>query len=156
MDETQKEKERENAEQFEDAVPVYADNVRVEMTPWDLRVFFGQLAPSGARKIDWHTDVSIPWVQAQLMHFFLGINIMMYERDNGRISIPKSVLPLLSEPPFGLSTSDPDAIEIFEIVQKMVREFREKGWRPQVTGPSHLNPPAESIPGPCASGQPPN
>ena len=30
--------------EFEEAVPVYANNVRFEMTAWDLRVLFGQLA----------------------------------------------------------------------------------------------------------------
>ena len=61
--------------EFEEAVPVYANNVRFEMTAWDLRVLFGQLASttiSGEPGVDWHTDVTIPWIQAKLMHFYLG------------------------------------------------------------------------------------
>ncbi|HWC98697.1 MAG TPA: DUF3467 domain-containing protein [Candidatus Sulfopaludibacter sp.] len=114
-------------EQFEEAVPMYANNVRFEMTAWDLRIFFGQLVAGGAAEIDYHTDVTIPWSQAKLMHLYLGVNIMLYERDNGRITIPKSVLPSpLTSPPEGVDASTPESIEAFRMVQEKIRAFREK------------------------------
>src|SRR5436305_1568323 len=92
--------------EFEDVLPMYANNVRFEMSAWDLRMFFGQLMPGGAAEIDYHTDVAIPWAQAKLMYLYLGINIMLYERQNGRIVIPRSVMPApLAGPPEGGDTS---------------------------------------------------
>ena len=111
---------------LEDVVPVYANNVRFEMTVWDLRMFFGQLMPSseGQGLVDWHTDISIPWAQAKLMHLYLGMNLMLYERENG--NIPSAVLPaLIDTPPDGVDTSNSDAIETFRAVQTMIKEFRE-------------------------------
>jgi hypothetical protein len=117
--------EAENSDEY--VVPVYANNVRFEMSAWDLRIFFGQLAPGGEAEIDYHTDVAIPWAQAKLMHLYLGINIMLYERQNGRILIPKSVLPApLTSTPEGADTSSPDSLEAFQQVQQKIKEFREK------------------------------
>src|SRR5437868_2335279 len=76
------------------------------------------------RSIDYHTDVTIPWAQAKLMHLYLGINIMLYERQNGDIIIPKSVLPApLASPPEGADTSSPDSVETFQSVQQKIKEF---------------------------------
>jgi len=115
-----------NEEEYEDVVPMYANNVRFEMSAWDLRMFFGQLAPGGEAEVDYHTDVTIPWPQAKLMHLYLGINIMIYERQNGRINIPKSVLPAtLDVPPEGADTSNPESFETFQEVQRKIKEFRD-------------------------------
>jgi hypothetical protein len=107
--------EAENAE-LNDVAPVYANNVRFEMTAWDLRLLFGQLMPSseGQGQVEWHTDVTVPWAQAKLMHLFLGINLTLYERENGKISIPLAVLPAaMAAPPPGVDASNPEAIETF-------------------------------------------
>jgi hypothetical protein len=115
-----------SAEKFEDVVPVYANNVRFEMSAWDLRMFFGQLMPGGVAEVDWHTDVAIPWAQAKLMHLYLGINIMLYERQNGKIAVPKIVMPApLANPPDDVDTSSPEALETFQQVQQKLKEFRE-------------------------------
>jgi uncharacterized protein DUF3467 len=116
-----------NEDEYEDIAPMYANNVRFEMSAWDLRIFFGQLVPRGEAEIDYHTDVAIPWAQAKLMHLYLGINIMLYERQNGRIPIPKSVLPApLASPPEDVDTSSPESIETFQQVQKKIAEFRDR------------------------------
>ena len=75
--------------ELDDVVPVYANNVRFEMTAWDLRILFGQLMPNseGKGQVDWHTDVTLPWAQAKLMHLYLGMNLTLYERENGQITI---------------------------------------------------------------------
>jgi hypothetical protein len=36
------------SDELDDVVPVYANNVRFEMTAWDLRLLFGQLMPNEA------------------------------------------------------------------------------------------------------------
>jgi len=121
------EAETEN-DSLDDVVPVYANNVRFEMTVWDLRLMFGQLMPisEGKGQVEWHTDVTIPWTQAKLMHLFLGINLTLYERANGKITVPPSVLPAaMTAPPPGVDASNPDAIETFNVVQGIIRAFRE-------------------------------
>ncbi len=124
-DET-KNKSTESEDEYEDVAAMYANNVRFEMSAWDLRIFFGQLVPGGEAEVDYHTDVTIPWAQAKLMHLYLGINIMLYERQNGRIPIPRSVLPAtLASPPEGADTSSPESIETFQQVQEKIKEFRD-------------------------------
>ena len=124
--------ENENAPlepEYEDPVPMYANNVRFELTVWDLRIFFGQLfaqKPSNSPEVSWHTDVAIPWPQAKLMHLYLGINLALYEAENGKITIPASVLPpAISAPPAEVDTSNAQAVATFQMVQRMINEFRE-------------------------------
>lgn len=114
--------------ELEDVVPMYANNVRFEMTAWDLRILFGQLLPSseGRGHVDWHTDVTIPWAQAKLMHLYLGLNLTLYERENGLIKIPSAVLPApISAPPAGVDASNAEAAETFRIVQAFIEAFRD-------------------------------
>src|SRR5690242_13792167 len=95
----------------DDVVPVYANNVRLEMSARELRMFFGQLLAGnsgGEASVDWHTDISIPWAKAKLMSLYLGINVAIYEAENGKISIPPSVLPQpVTTPPPGIDPANP-------------------------------------------------
>src|SRR5437867_6285025 len=127
MDETKKVTSDEaEGEEFEEIIPVYANNTRFELSAWDLRILFGQLMPGGRGEVDWHTDVTIPWAQAKLMHLYLGINLGLYELENGKIKIPPGVLPpVMQTPPSGIDTSNPQALESFEFVQKAIQAFRE-------------------------------
>jgi hypothetical protein len=110
----------------EEFVSVYANNTRFEMTAWDLRIFFGQLMPGVHGEVDWHTDVTIPWVQAKLMHLYLGINLGLYELENGKIKIPPGVLPrVMASPPSGMDASNPQALETFKFVQREIQAFRD-------------------------------
>ena len=113
---------------LDEVIPVYANNVRFEMTAWDLRILFGQIMAmsEGRGQIDWHTDVTIPWAQAKLMHLYLGVNIALYERENGRITVPSAVLPApLSTPPEGVDTANPEALDTFKLVQGLIKSFRD-------------------------------
>ncbi len=126
MDDTKSTPSETEHEQLEEIVPVYANNSRFEPTAWDLRIFFGQLMPSGRQKIDWHTDVTIPWAQAKLMHLYLGINLGLYELENGKIKIPPGVLPPeMVTLPSGMDRSNARAVESFEFVQRAIRTFRD-------------------------------
>ena len=114
----------------EEPVPMYANNTRFESTAWDLRLFFGQLAPGSGTEIDWHTDITIPWPQAKILHLYLGINIALYEIENGKINIPKSVLPTpLIAPAEGADMNDPLQAEFFQYIQRAVDEFRANQFR---------------------------
>src|SRR2546425_3066551 len=118
--------EEAEGDEFEEITPVYANNTRFELSSWDLRIFFGQLMPGGRGEVDWHTDVTIPWAQAKLMHLYLGINLGLYELENGKIKIPPEVLPpVMAGPPPGIDASNPQAFEAFKFVQKAIQAFRE-------------------------------
>ncbi len=114
--------------ELDEVIPVYANNVRFEMTAWDLRLIFGQLElmSEGKASIDWHTDVTLPWAQAKIMHLYLGMNLALYERENGKITVPASVLPApVTAPPPGVDASNPETLETFRFVQDLIRAFRD-------------------------------
>src|SRR5258708_3692666 len=64
----------------------YANNARFESSVWDFKIFFGQLQKD-AGNVDWHTVVTIPWLQAKLLLYFLRINVAFHEIDNGQLRI---------------------------------------------------------------------
>jgi hypothetical protein len=49
--------------------------------------------------IEQHTSISIPWLQAKLMHYFLSLQLGYYEMNHGKIAIPPSVEPPEAIPP---------------------------------------------------------
>lgn len=106
--------------------PVYANYLHFEANPWDFRILFGQLIPQRFKaeedEVDWCADVTIPWAQAKLMHFFLGINIGIYELENGSISIPERVLPQAPSPPS--ADSDPRSLAAYELVKSEIEKLR--------------------------------
>jgi len=76
---------------------LYANNVAIEGTTWDLQAIFGSLEkdPSGHPTIRQHTMVSMPWMVAKIACFHLALGIIAYESGNGVIRIPANVLPLV-------------------------------------------------------------
>src|ERR1039457_3310638 len=79
-----------------DFAEVYSNNVQFESSVWDLRTVFGVLQqPKGEPAfVDQHTAVTLPWPQAKLLHYFLGVQLAAHEALNGKINIPASVLPV--------------------------------------------------------------
>ena len=109
----------------EEAIPVYANNTRFRASVWDLRILFGQLLLE-RQGVEWHTDITLPWPQAKLMHHYLGINLGIYELENGKITIPAGVLPQTMETPApGVDPSSPQAIETYEFVRNANQAFRD-------------------------------
>jgi hypothetical protein len=79
---------------------VYANYANFELSDLDLKIIFGQLAQTGAKKaVDWHTAVTMTWAEAKLVSFFLRVNIAIYEAQYGIIKVPASMLPPLPPPP---------------------------------------------------------
>jgi hypothetical protein len=78
----------------EDFTTLYANNVLFEPSVWDLKLIFGELDQSTVPNvIAQHTAVSISWLQAKLMSYFLQGQIAAYEADNGTIRVPPAVIP---------------------------------------------------------------
>ena len=84
----------------EDFLSRYANNVHFEISSWDLKMIFGELwQEDGQAVIRQHTAITIPWIQAKVMSYFLQANIAIYEATNGRIKVPDDVMPPHPPPP---------------------------------------------------------
>src|ERR1017187_1064478 len=78
----------------EDYVTLYANNVQFQ--PWDsdLRMTFGELdLRKGKVVTEQHTAISISWLQAKIMLYFLGLQVAVQEIANGKIKIPDRLFP---------------------------------------------------------------
>ncbi len=79
------------SEQF---ASVYANNAVYEASAWDLKITLGILDQRGGKlSVEQHTSVSIPWPSAKMLLYYLQINILAYELENGKIKIPATGLP---------------------------------------------------------------
>src|ERR1700733_9457104 len=82
----------------------YANNVFFEPSIWDLKLIFGEFS-GRADAVDWHTSITLPWAQAKLLHYYLGLNISIHELANrSAIEIPAQMLPTL--PPLPAAGED--------------------------------------------------
>jgi len=104
---------------------VYANNARMELSVWDLKMFFGQLEQhTGKATINWHTAVTMPWIQAKILLYFLRANIAFQEIHTGRINIPDSIVPPLFDSPTDEAVAaDPKAMEFYEACKKLREEM---------------------------------
>lgn len=103
---------------------VYANNFNFEPSVWDLKVILGQLEQhTGSAIVDWHTAVTIPWIQVKLVAYYLRIQATWYEAANGRINIPAFAMPKPPEPPAGGTENDPIAVAWHEAAKKIYSEM---------------------------------
>ena len=82
-------------ERSEEFASLYANNVQIEISVWDLKMIFGQLDQSipAPGRVEQHTAMAIPWIQAKLLAYYLQANIILHESDSGKISVPLNVQP---------------------------------------------------------------
>ncbi|MGD0011499.1 MAG: DUF3467 domain-containing protein [Terriglobia bacterium] len=107
----------------EDFRSVYSNNVQFEPFPADLNIIFGeQRVEKGKQIIEQHTAVRVTWTQAKLLAYFINVQVAACEREHGKISIPKAMLPTIAKLPEALA-ANPTAQAIFELINKMREEF---------------------------------
>ena len=83
----------------EDAESIYANNIHFEASVWDLKLVLGELDQSkNPATVEQHTILTIPWQQVRLTAYYLILNAMVYEITNGRIPLPKQIIPPRPEP----------------------------------------------------------
>lgn len=72
----------------------YANSVSFFPSEWDLRMVFGEIdwRPNAAPVVQQHTAMTVGWLQAKLMQYFLNVHVGVYELAHGRISIPPELL----------------------------------------------------------------
>jgi hypothetical protein len=107
----------------EDFASLYANHVWYELSVWDLKLIFGETDQlQGPGTIVQHTSVSVSWLQAKLMAYFLQVNLAIYENQNGPIRIPNAVLP--PPPPATEAVEDEtaraEARKIADIYQRLI------------------------------------
>lgn len=100
----------------------YANNTRFEPSVWDLKILFGQLDASlGKGQVDWHTALTMPWIQAKIFSYLLQLNIAVYEQTHGKIRIPLEVMPAAPSWP----EDDTRAQEIMQVMSAIYQRFLE-------------------------------
>ena len=104
---------------------VYANNSRFEPSVWDLKLIFGQLAQHEAGPgEDWHTAVTVPWIQAKLLSYYLRLNLAYHEHQHGPFNVPSAVSPQLVDPPTEEQLrSDPKLLELYKVHKRIHEEM---------------------------------
>lgn len=101
--------------------PVYSNSLHFDASDLDLTILFGQTRPfPDPNSIDWRTAITLPWVTAKLLSYYLQINLRIYESEHGRIKIPSAMLPPVPGPKDSEATT---RNEIVEFVEKMRAEL---------------------------------
>jgi hypothetical protein len=78
----------------EDFLTLYANNVQVEASVWDLKVIFGNLDQSKQpNQIMQHTAIHLPWIQIKILSYFLPLVVALQEHQFGKIDVPMAVRP---------------------------------------------------------------
>jgi hypothetical protein len=85
---------------------------------------FGELdVRDGDGFVRQHTAMTVSWVQAKLMIYFLSLHVYVHELTEGKIAIPSGALPPAPTPPVGDLENDPIAIQVYEHIKKAHEEF---------------------------------
>ena len=120
MDENTKEQvepgvEEQKFSRGEEFESLYANNVTLEATGLDLKLVFGEI-DLRQQLVEQHTAITIPWVMAKILSYYLGIFIAQHEAQSGKVMIPPSALPPLIPIPEGAT---PKMRAVFELAQDL-------------------------------------
>ena len=103
---------------------IYANNFQFEPSAWDLKVLFGQLEQhTGRSVVDWHTAITIPWLQVKFVAYYLRVQAAWYEQQNGPLRAPSFVMPPEPKPPSGELANDPIANAFYDAKKKIYTEM---------------------------------
>ena len=109
------------SEDFEER---YSNNVLLESSLWDLRLIFGKLDQQvPGNVIDQFCAITLPWAQAKVLHYFLGIHLAGHELHNGRVQIPTGIIPAVPDSLTADFASDPKSQEIHDVFKAAYDEF---------------------------------
>ena len=72
-------------------VRIYANNIAMAGTRFDIKIIFGEVAEITADKavVDNRVQVTMSWLEAKLLGDFLQTNIKAFEELNGPLRLPK-------------------------------------------------------------------
>jgi len=83
-------------------VPFFtATAVNFQAHAWALRISFGDAATADAEskivKEIFKCAIGIPWPLAKVVHHYIGLAIAAYEKQEGEISVPRTVATQMAE-----------------------------------------------------------
>jgi hypothetical protein len=109
-----------------DFTSLYANNIRIERSVWDLKLIFGELDQSrDPNVVIQHTSMSMPWLQAKLLSYYLELNLAIHEADYGHIRVPEVVVPALPVPanPTPGVTDNPALKPVLELLVLLHKKY---------------------------------
>ncbi|HXM22279.1 MAG TPA: hypothetical protein VN948_13565 [Terriglobales bacterium] len=102
----------------------YANNVQYHPSEWDLKLIFGELDwRDNSMLIQQHTAISVTWLQAKIMLYFLTIQVGVHEMSQGKIQIPPGVAPTEPPLPSGDLENNPFAMQVHDYLKRMREQF---------------------------------
>lgn len=109
----------------EDFSSLYANNVRFESSIWGLRMVFGELdqsAEEGKQVVEFHTAISVPWIQVKLMIFYLQCHLISHELETEKVKVPGGVVP----PELPVLTKEQENNPILKATLEQYRKIRDE------------------------------
>ena len=98
----------------------YSNNIQFQQSEWDLKLIFGQLDWSEDHYIvEQHTSMTLAWLQAKMMLYYMSIQVGVYEMSHGKIPIPLGAIPPEPQPPTEEQAKDPFTYRMYEYMKKM-------------------------------------
>ncbi|SRR6266852_9691935 len=107
----------------EDFESLYANSVYFQPSEWDLKLTFGEVdndLKDNRVFIEQHTSIAVPWLQAKLMSYYLGLQVAAYEMEHGPIKVPPTLIPPEPGP-----APEPSMQRLYEYIAKVRQEFFE-------------------------------
>jgi hypothetical protein len=82
---------------------VYANNVQMATTSFDVRIIFGQVADVSDAKaiVEQTVEVTMSWLEAKILTDFLHANIKAFEELNGPLTLLKNIDQIVVPDTFG-------------------------------------------------------
>jgi hypothetical protein len=79
----------------EDFESLYANNVRFEISAWDLKLIFGVLDQRDptAEKVEQHTAVSLAWPTVKIAAYHLLVSLVIHQANSGVVQLRPDVIP---------------------------------------------------------------
>jgi hypothetical protein len=112
------------AVRLEEFISRYSNHIQFSGTPSDLKIIFGQLDQRDNKMISGqHTAMTLAWVHAKLLSYFLRATIAFYEETNGKIKLPADLLPAAPPPLPPELEKNPQARAGKEAAHKLWEEF---------------------------------
>lgn len=104
-------------------VNLYANNFQIEQTAFDLRINLGELAGDNSHYVEQRASLTIPWVTAKMLIYYLQVHIASFELVNGKIQIRSDLIPKpIEEPPQG-QENDAQIRELFKTMEELRQKF---------------------------------
>src|ERR1017187_4449578 len=80
----------------DDFQELYANNVFLEASLWDMKLVLGKLDQRlGPNTIVQHAAVTLPWAAIKVLRYFLGVHLLAHELQNGKVFVPPNVVPAI-------------------------------------------------------------